>query len=174
MSFETRKRVVEAVVLSTITFCLAVWGWRLDWRRTVQKAMNSALRMLTGGTRYSRIEDMLRTADWANLDNLWKLEQVMALRRLCETRNSDLLFGFLTRRTNQRYEIRQDGYRLDWTPRSGHGLNAFLWTAVKEANLLRVPQRAWYNTLEGRKMTSSEIRLEIKHDLIKMYGNTNI
>ena len=98
----------------------------------------------------------------------------MALRRLCSFKNSDLMFEILTRRTGHRYEVRQDGLRLDWNPKSGHGLNAFMWTSVKESNALRVPQRSWYNDLERRKMTSSEIRDEIKLDLIKLYGHNNI
>ena len=59
MDWKTRKVVFDAVILSSLTYCLSVWGWRLDCRKIAQKSMSSALRLLTGGTRYTRIEDML-------------------------------------------------------------------------------------------------------------------
>ena len=174
MDWKTRKIVFDAVILSSLTYCLSVWGWRLDWRKIAQKSMNSALRLLTGGTRYTRIEDMLTQASWLNLDNLWRLESLMSLRRLCESRNSDLMFEVLTRATNHRYMVRQDGLKLGWNPRNSHGHNAFIWTAVKEANVLRMPQRTWYDDRKGMKMTNSQIRSTLKSELIDLYGNDNL
>ena len=46
--------------------------------------------------------------------------------------------------------------------------------AMKTFNELRVPQRCFFNTLEFRNMTKSEIRSELKHDLVAKYGNANL
>ena len=37
IDFVTQKMVVDALILSTIMFCLAILGWKLDWRRTNQR-----------------------------------------------------------------------------------------------------------------------------------------
>ena len=130
--------------------------------------------MLTGGTRYTRIEDMLTQARWLNLDNLWRLESLMSVRRLCESRNYDLMFEVLTRATNHRYMVSQDRQKLGWNPRNSHGHNAFIWTAVKEANVMRLPQRTWYDDSKGMKMTNSQIRSTLKSELVGLYGYDNL
>ena len=174
MDWKNKMDVTEAIILSTVTYCLAVWGWKYEWRKKVQKALNNAVRMLLGGNDRMSITDGLQRLGWLNMDNIWRLEQVLAMRRICSTQIPELMFNIITAATNHRYMVRADGIRSSWWPRNSHGENAFMNLAMKTFNELRVPQRCFFNTLENRNMTKSEIRSELKHDLIVKYGNDNL
>lgn len=174
LDYKNLKAIAEALVMSTLTYCLAVWGSRQAWRKKCQVAMNTAVRLICGGDRRMSISDALDRLEWANMDNTWRLEQVMALRRLCESKNSALMYEVIVSQTNHRYMIRQDGLKTGWRPKNNYGLNAFMYTAVQYFNEMRVGQRLWYNDRENRAMTRQEIRSEIKKDLMYKYGNENL
>ena len=97
-----------------------------------------------------------------------------ALMRILKTNVPDLIFEILTRNSNRRYMIRADGLRSSWWPRNVHGENAFVHQSVEVYNMLRVGQRLWFNDRERRAMTKSEVRAELKHDLMAHYGNDNL
>ena len=136
--------------------------------------MNHAVRMvLNTDSRYS-ITLGLSVLEWPNMDNLWRLEQITALSRICSTKIPELIYEILTRRTHGRYMIRSDGLRSAWWPRNCHGENAFVNKSVEVYNQLRVAQRLWYNDRERRAMTKSEVRKELKRDLVLHFGNDNL
>ena len=136
--------------------------------------MNLAIRMVLGLDSRSSMTDGLRSLNWPNMDNLWRLEQITALRRVILTRTPDIIMEILTRYSNRRYMVRADGLRSSWWPRNVHGENAFVHTSVEVYNLLRVGQRAWYDDREHRDMTKSEVRNALKCDLINHFGNDNL
>ena len=118
--------------------------------------------------------EAMSTLGWLNADNLWRLEQVTALRRICSTHVPEIIHQILTKNTNRRYLIRSDGLQSSWWPRNTQGENAFVNTSIEVYNQLRIGQQAWFNTLERRMLTKSEVRNEIKGDLVKHYGNINL
>ena len=122
----------------------------------------------------SSITDGLSYLNWLNLDNLWRLEQITALRRIISTRVPDLVFSIVTGRTGGRYLIRQDGLRSSWWPKNCHGDNAFVNKSVEWYNALRVSQRVWFDDLERRAMTKTEVRNVLKKDLVNHYANDNL
>ena len=174
LNFKYRKRVVEAIVLSSLMYCLPVWGWSQAVRRTAQKAMNKGLRLITQQPEMSPIAEQLALVGWPNMDNLWKLESIMALKRLINLKYSPMMYDFLVRRTKHKYMVRDDGLRVDWWPKNTHGFNAFLYTASQEYNNMRVAQSSWFNTVKNRDMTNKEICQSLLTQLIERYGNGNI
>ena len=136
--------------------------------------MNHAVRMvLEVDSRYS-ITSGLISLDWLKMDNLWRLEQIMAMKRICQDKIPELLWEIIVRRTQGRYMIRSDGLRSSWWPRNTHGEHAFIHQAVEHYNLLRIGQRHWYSDLDRRMMTKSEVRKEISRDLAMEFGNENL
>ena len=174
LDLKKRTRVTEAIVVSTVSYCMAVWGFRQKWRFKCQKSLNVAMRMILNLTSRDSMTEAMTTLGWLNADNLWRLEQVTALRRICSTHVPEIIHQILTKNTNRRYLIRSDGLQSSWWPRNTHGENAFVNTSVEVYNQLRIGQRAWFNTLERRMLTKSEVRNEIKGDLVKHYGNINL
>ena len=174
LDYQRRKRITEAIVLSTVTYCLAIWGFRRKGRKRCQKSLNHAVRMILGTDARSSITDGLAYLDWLNMDNLWRLEQISAMRRIISTRVPESVFAIVTGRTGGRYMICSDGLRSSWWPRNCHGENAFVNLAVETYNDLRVSQRIWYNDVERRAMTKSEVRAVLKKDLVNHYQNANL
>ena len=174
LDYKKRKNVTEAIVISTLSYCLAVWGFRKKCRTRCQKSMNHAIRMvLQKDNRYS-ITEGLSVLEWANMDNLWRLEMITATRRILETRIPDTIYSIFTGRTGGRYLIRSDGVRSSWWPRNTHGDNAFVNRSVEVFNEMRIAQRVWMHDRENRALTKSEVRNTIKHELIRQYGNENL
>ena len=174
LNYKNRKNITESIVLSVTSYCLAVWGYKYKWRRTVQKALNHAVRMVLEAGPRSSITDGLKSLKWLNMDNNWRLEQAMSIWRLVENRNSPILWDVIMRANNRVYIVRQDGVRFDWWPKTCHGTNAFMWNAMKLFNELRIPQSSWYNTVMNRKMTKKEIRDEVKLRILDNFPNENM
>ena len=174
LEFQKRKKVTEAIVLSTLTYCLAIWGYRRKGRKRCQKALNHAIRMVMGTDARASMTDGMAYLDWLNLDNMWRLEMITAMRRIISTKIPEDVYSIVTGRTGGRYLIRADGLRSSWWPRNCHGENAFVNLAVETFNDLRVSQRIWYNDLERRAMTKSEVRAVLKRDLVNHYQNANL
>ena len=174
LDFKHKKRVTESIIVSTLSYCLAVWGFRKKTRTRCQKAFNTAIRMVLDMDSMDSISDGLATLGWLNMDNLWRLEQISALRRVCTDHVPMMIYEILTRHTQNRYLIRADGLRSSWWPRNTHGEHAFVHLAVDVYNALRVGQRSWFHTRENRMMTKSEVRRELSNDLISHFGNSNL
>ena len=173
LDYPRKKKVTESVVISTISYCLAIWGSRRKLRKKVQVAMNHAVRLVLGLDDRASISDGLQTLDWLNLDNLWRLEMVTALMRVRTSKVPAIITDILTKHTSNRYLIRADGLRSSWWPRNTYGELAFVHQAVDAYNQLRVGQRTWFHDRERRLMTKTEVRQELKKDLIRHYGNLN-
>ena len=174
LNMTNRKRITESIVISTLSYCLALWGFKKKWRRKCQKAMNTAIRMiLETDNRYS-ITDGLALLEWPNMDNLWRLEQINVMRRITQTQIPTSVYSIITGRTQGRYLIRADGIRSTWRPHNTHCEHAFIHKAVEVYNDLRVTQRLWFNDKENRAMSKSEVRSVLKLDLIAHFGNANI
>ena len=147
LNFKYRKRVVEAIVLSSLMYCLPVWGWNKTVRKTTQKAMNKGIRLITQQPEMSSITEQLEIVNWPNMDNLWRLESIM---------------------------VRDDGLRIDWWPKNCHGYNAFMYTSSELYNELRVSQSSWFDTVKNRDMTRKEVSQCLLSQLIQKHGNTNL
>ena len=174
LEWKNKRTETESNIISMLSYCLAIWGLIYSWRKKVQKAMNQAVRMLLNCDMSKSMTEGLKEVGWLNMDNLWRLEQIAAMRRICSTQIPEVIFRILTSQTHHRYMVRADGLRSGWWPLNAHGENAFVNLAVKVFNEQRIPQRIWFNDRANRVMTSSEIRETIKNDLIRFYGNENL
>ena len=174
LDYHKRKRITESIVLSTLSYCLAIWGFRRKGRKRCQKAMNHAVRMVLQTDMRSSITMGLSYLSWLNMDNLWRLEQISAMRRIVSTRIPATVYSIVTGRSGGRYMIREDGLRSSWRPRNCHGDNAFVNRSVEWYNALRISQRIWFDDVQRRAMTKTEVRDVLKKDLVDYYANDNL
>ena len=174
LDLKKRTRVTESIVLSSLSYCLAIWGFLRKTRKKCQVAMNQAIRLVLDLDTRDSMTDGLRTLQWPNMDNLWRLEQITALTRVVKTRVPDIIHEIITRASNRRYYIRADGLRSSWWPHNVHGERAFVNKAVEVYNDLRVGQRTWFDDRERRLMTKSEVRQTLKLELFHHFGNENL
>ena len=92
MDWKNAKRVTESLCLSSLSFCLPVWGYTTTVQRICQRAMNKAIRMLIPGGKSQSMTEGLSALGWLNMTNLLRLEQIFALWRVFSTGNSDLIY----------------------------------------------------------------------------------
>ena len=136
--------------------------------------MNHAVRMVLQTDMRSSITMGLSYLSWLNMDNLWRLEQISAMRRIVSTRIPATVYSIVTGRSGGRYMIREDGLRSSWRPRNCHGDNAFVNRSVEWYNALRISQRIWFDDVQRRAMTKTEVRDVLKKDLVDYYANDNL
>ena len=136
--------------------------------------MNKGIRLITQQPEMSSITEQLEIVNWPNMDNLWRLESIMALKRLIEKKYSDTMYSIVVGRTRHRYMVRDDGLRIDWWPKNCHGYNAFMYTASELYNEHRVSQSSWFDTVKNRDMTRKEVRQCLLSQLIQKHGNANL
>ena len=173
MDWKNAKRVTESLCLSSLSFCLPVWGYTTTVQRICQRAMNKAIRMLIPGGKSQSMTEGLSALGWLNMTNLWRLEQIFALWRVFSTGNLDLIYDIVTRVSNYRYLVRADGLKADWWPRNGYGEAAFLYQSLKWLNELRIGLKTWSDD-RGRKFTKKQIQDEVKNLVKTTYPNLNI
>ena len=174
LEWKNKRTETESNIISMLSYCLAIWGLIYSWRKKVQKAMNQAIRMLLNCNITKSMSKGLKEVEWLNMDNLWRLEQNAAMKRICSTQILEVLIRIITSQTNHGYMVRADGLRTGWWPLNSHGENAFINLGVKVFNEQRIPQRIWFNDRDNWEMTSSDIRSVIKNNLIRTYGNNNL
>ena len=88
MSKRTKMIVTKALILSTIDFCIEIWGENGDVQHRVQVAMNGALRALFGikKAQDAHVDDLLAEAEWLNVPNCWRLGLIRAMDRLLKAK----------------------------------------------------------------------------------------
>ena len=76
--------VVESLVLSQVFYCSEIYMRLQKVRTKVKKLVNSAARLVLSRDRYANCAKMLKDLDWLNIDNRYRIQLLISLRRLLE------------------------------------------------------------------------------------------
>ena len=164
---KTARTVTDSIIISTASYLLEIYGSKLSVQSKVQKSLNNSLRLISGGTKRTHVEDMLRSEGWLSMPNLYRLSLIMAMRRVIATRNPFLIFYHLFGvGKRQIYTLRNRGLELKWNPLLESARSCFLYSAVQEMNLHRITQQHWPDD-------PKEVRDTIKYLIISHHGNHN-
>ena len=80
---DTKRMLVEALVLPHVRYCISVWGsCSAEQRKRVQKAINFGARIVTGLTRKEHVTPALRELGWGGVDDILKENDVSSVRHL--------------------------------------------------------------------------------------------
>ena len=92
LSQSNMKKITEALVHSSVMYCLPLFGHEVKFQRVIQKLINSAARIvLRRGFRESATE-MMKELQWLNCRNLYFLESICWLSRIIETKSAYFTF----------------------------------------------------------------------------------
>ena len=157
------KRTVEALVLSIMRYGLEVYCKNLTQISKLQKCLNSALRLVTNGDRYTSIESMLRKTVWNNVPNMIREQKVSMLIKTIRTRVCMRSFELLERiKTN----TRSSPETLSWHHKTSFGDKSFLVSSWKIFKNIGLTAHSFDDT------NNQKVRL--KFMLWQHYGNENI
>ena len=83
LSTETKRLLIEALVLPHIRYCLSVWGsCTATQRHRVQKALNFGARIVGNVGYRDRVSPILRELGWLRVDDLIREHDVVMMRNL--------------------------------------------------------------------------------------------
>ena len=129
----------------------------------LQKILNSALRILTNGDKYTSIESMLRKAAWSNIPNLIKAQRCSMMLKIIGARVSHRVHNLFTR---VHTVTRASPMQLMWHHKTGYGEKSFV------VNAWQVFTQLGMNNLSYKEQKS--FLKKIQPILWNRYGNGNI
>ena len=165
----TKKQVTEALIMSTIDFCIEIWGENSDVQHRVQVALNGVLREYLGykDRQDAHVKDLLEEAGWLNVPNRWRQALIKAMDRIMEHKFPEPIWNLIETTPVHRYETRNTDLKIHWTPRNETVSKAMFWQAKTIINETK------YNQMTVEGMSKADHRDFIKRMLIGHYGNTN-
>ena len=95
------KRTVEALVLSIMRYGLEVYCKTNTHVSKLQKCLNSALRLVTGGDKYTSVDKMLRSAVWNNVPNMIRQQKCSMLIKTLRARVCKRAFDLISKSGGQ-------------------------------------------------------------------------
>ena len=137
------KLVVESLVLSQINYCSEIYMRLQKVRTKVQKVLNSAARLVL---------------------NRDRLQLLCSLRRLLRTKSAPKTFNLIDWST--KYGSRRRLLRLTWKWKGKHGKNAYIQSAIREWNTLKIGTKLFHNDKHFKERISEQIQ--------SLYGNNNL
>ena len=168
---KTRKMVMEAVVLSTITYCVEIWCQEEGPQHKVQVALNGALRAYLGikesDRRHYSVEELLSQAEWLNMANQWRLGVVYAMKRLGTNRIPEYVYGFMSRAPRPVYGLRLVGMPLAWYPKTEAGRKAVIYQGSR---ILAESRIIFCTQFQDKR----QYKAMVVENLIATYKNENI
>ena len=169
MNYINMKRITEAIVHSSISCSLPIYGHGLKNQRSLQKTVNSAARIVLGRGPRSSATEMMHDLDWLNVRNLYILEAVCSLNRIITTRSASYAFDIIYsghRKKQNAYNTRDSSIHLDLDYKSKFTRQSFLWNATYSLNSLEL----------GKKIVpaGAEYRKHIRSEILKKFTNENL
>ena len=148
-------------MLSILRYGIEVYCKSQSNAAKLQKTLNSALRLITKGDRYSSVEKMLKETGWLNIPNLIRQQKCEMLIKIINTRVCKRVHDSISRNYTN---TRSSPDSLSWHHRTSFGDKSFLISAWKTYSKLNIANL----NLETNK------KPDIKSLLINHFGNTNI
>ena len=158
------KLVVESLVLSQINYCSEIYMRLQKVRTKVQKVLNSAARLVLNRDRYANCATMMKDLRWLNMDNQYRLQLLCLLRRLLRTKSAPKTFNLIDWST--KYGSRRRLLRLTWKWKGKNGKNAYIQSAIREWNTLKIGTKLFHNDKHFKERISEQIQ--------SLYGNNNL
>ena len=156
--------VVRSLVLSHITYCSEIYLRLPKVRKKVQKILNSAARLALRRDRYANCAVMMRDLGWLNLDNLYRYQLVVSLRRLLKNYKAYQTVYSLD--WQSRSSIRRRVLKLTWKRKNNHGSLLYIKAAIT----------AWNELQLGEQLFPDEEAFKVfsKARIISLHGNDNL
>ena len=80
---DTKRLLVEALVLPHVRYCISVWGsCTVEQKKRIQKAVNFGARIVTGLGRREHVTPVLQQLGWGKLDDMLKDHDISIVKRL--------------------------------------------------------------------------------------------
>ena len=104
---ETLVRIVSALVLSSIRYCIALYGTcGVTQLHRVQKLINFCARIVSGRKKYDRISDVVKDLQWLRAEQLVSYHTLCLLKRVMFTGQPQDIDAMLTT-ADHAYDTRQ-------------------------------------------------------------------
>ena len=161
---------MEALILSTVRYCLEIWGQRDGVQHTVQVAMNGAMRtFLNVKDTQTPVEDLLRWADWLSVPNMWRNQVIFTMHRVMDTKIPETVWWFFETAHTHQHNTRggNAGFKLAWNPKTEAGTEA----VVNQGRQIMTEARLTHGSKHG--MEKAEYKAMVKATLISVFGNKN-
>ena len=135
MSKKVLKQTIEVLVLSILRYGLEVFCKTQAHASKLQKTLNSALRLVTNGDRYSSSEKMLKETGWLNVPNMIRQQKCEMLVQIINTRVCKRVHDMISRiYTN----TRSSPDSLSWHHKTQYGDKSFIISAWKIYSKLNI------------------------------------
>ena len=135
---ETLIALVQALAVSTIRYCISVYGvCGATQRARLQKLLNFGARVISGRRKYEHISDVLKELQWLSAENLWRYHSLTMLKRTLHSGQPESLrSGIVTRGSVQGRSTRQTDSFETPVIHTESGRRRFLYSAVSMYNSL--------------------------------------
>ena len=135
---DTLNTIVQALVLSSIRYCISVYGvCGITETARLQKLLNFGARVISGRRKYDHISDVLRDLKWLSAENLYRYHSVALLKQILSFGQPEHLYSRLATRGDVHHRATRQADRLDRPAiRTDSGRRRFLFGAVTEYNAL--------------------------------------
>ena len=135
---ETLTTLVQALAVSTIRYCISVYGvCGVTQRARVQRLLNFGARVISGRRKYDHISDVMKALQWLSAENMWRYHSLTMLKRMLHSGQPELLSSEVVTRGSVHGRNTRQANSIE-TPaiRTESGRRRFLYSAVTEFNTL--------------------------------------
>ena len=135
---DTLSTVVQALVVSSIRYCISVYGVCGSTQMArLQKLLNFGARVISGRRKFDHISDVLKLLKWLTAENLHRYHSLTLLKRILSTGQPETLHNSLVTRGDIHHRLTRQADRLDRPViRTESGRRRFLYSAVTAYNAL--------------------------------------
>ena len=162
---DTLQTIVQALVVSTLRYCISVYGvCGITQMARLQKMFNFGARVISGRRKYDHISDVLKDLNWLTVGNLHQYHSLTLLKQILFAGQPESLYSSLVTRGDIHHRVTRQADRLDRPViRTDSGRRRFLFSAVTAYNAL--PQSL-------RDMGPRRFRPELREYLLTKQSGT--
>ena len=111
---DTLSTVVQALVVSSIRYCISVYGVCGSTQMArLQKLLNFGARVISGRRKFDHISDVLKLLKWLTAENLHRYHSLTLLKRILSTGQPETLHNSLVTRGDIHHRLTRQADRLD-------------------------------------------------------------
>ena len=127
--------IVTALVLSTIRYCIAVYGTcGVTELHRVQKLLHFCARVVSGRRKYDHVSDVLRDMRWLSAQNLFLYHRICCVRRIVESGQPSAIASMLVNAADHGHETRHASRLRLPRIRTEAGRRQLVYSGVDEYN----------------------------------------
>ena len=169
LTFDRMKKITECLIYSNLMYCLPIYGYEPKFQRTLQKLVNCAARIVLNRGPRASASYMLYELKWLNVHNLYRLECICWLKRIISSKSAPYTLNALlegSKRKQKSYNTRDCSLQIGLNHSSRYVRQSFIYNAVNEMNLLKLPGRLYPEETEYRQF--------VKEEILRKYSNSNL